>query len=547
VNDDLMWAAGDIEWHKDAPPIPAKRERPTDEAHADSKKRGLLTVTDESRAAVTDKSWDGSASRFTDEQYKRSCLIDRGGDAPVKERYSLPIREPDGTINVNALGAALAALNGARGGLKNLSDAQRAAAKAKLADAYKAAGKPVPDGLTGTRDLPTAVRPGEREERMVTLDEAEVRDEGTDGLRFEGHAAVFDSPSLDLGGFIEYVKRGAFRKVLDTQPDVRFLYNHNKDAVLARTKSGTMQLREDTKGLQVDARWAPTSLARDLKVLVDRRDLDAMSFGFNVGAGNDSWRDENGQAIRDIHNFARLADVSLVTFEAYPDTAGVVLRSHVLGVEVRDDSGAILEDHLQELAHDIYLGKVEASAEERAALDKLFADTALISPWEAERVAHLLSENPAVIPGKALAVNLEEVREGAPTPAFRLAARKRRLALIAPPEQRAALMAPIPTQGEPDSDAEPPSSDDLQGAAQKIDALADDIDTALAKVGIGNPDPDDAPLAQGPFSDSDYSAALKAVQDAVEAIEDELEAVGLEDPDADDDAQTSPATAGTQQ
>lgn len=70
-----------------------------------------LGVTPILMRAVTRKPWDGSPTRFTDEEYQASCLIDRGGDAPVKERCSLPVLEPNGDLNTNALGAAAARLN----------------------------------------------------------------------------------------------------------------------------------------------------------------------------------------------------------------------------------------------------------------------------------------------------------------------------------------------------------------------------------------------------------------------------------------------------
>lgn len=91
------------------------------------------------KRAVTSKPWDGSPARFTDDEYKRSCLIDRGGDAPVKERCSLPVLEPNGDVNTNALGAAAAALAGARGGVRNVSAEQKAAAARKLLRYYRMA------------------------------------------------------------------------------------------------------------------------------------------------------------------------------------------------------------------------------------------------------------------------------------------------------------------------------------------------------------------------------------------------------------------------
>lgn len=97
--------------------------------------------------AVVDKPWDGSASRFTDEQYERSCLIDRGGDDPPKTRCSLPVLEPNGDLNVVALAGAAAVLAGGRGGVGNVSPEQKAAAARKAMRYYTQAGKAAPPAL----------------------------------------------------------------------------------------------------------------------------------------------------------------------------------------------------------------------------------------------------------------------------------------------------------------------------------------------------------------------------------------------------------------
>jgi HK97 family phage prohead protease len=93
--------------------------------------------------AVTKKPWDGSASRFTDEQYQRSCLIDRGGDDPVKERCSLPVKEPNGDVNANALGQAAARLNQ----VASASPEQKASAARKLRRYYSQASMEPPPSL----------------------------------------------------------------------------------------------------------------------------------------------------------------------------------------------------------------------------------------------------------------------------------------------------------------------------------------------------------------------------------------------------------------
>src|SRR4051794_10393753 len=69
-------------------------------------KAGKAKPQETAVAQVTNKPWDGSPSRFTDAEWQRSCVLDRGGDAPPKQRCSLPIREPDGTLNRNAVQAA---------------------------------------------------------------------------------------------------------------------------------------------------------------------------------------------------------------------------------------------------------------------------------------------------------------------------------------------------------------------------------------------------------------------------------------------------------
>jgi hypothetical protein len=90
-------------------------------------------------AKTTDRPWDGSASRFTDEEWERSCILDRGTGNTPKERYALPVREPDGTINIRALHAARAVLHGARGGVRAPA-AAKAAAERKLDRLYREAG-----------------------------------------------------------------------------------------------------------------------------------------------------------------------------------------------------------------------------------------------------------------------------------------------------------------------------------------------------------------------------------------------------------------------
>ncbi len=100
--------------------------------------------------AITSKPWDGSASKYADTAaYCSACLIDTNpsGADKVQSMCKLPIKEPNGDINSNALGAASAALAGARGGLKDVSPADKKKAAKALIRAYGEAKMDVPPSL----------------------------------------------------------------------------------------------------------------------------------------------------------------------------------------------------------------------------------------------------------------------------------------------------------------------------------------------------------------------------------------------------------------
>jgi HK97 family phage prohead protease len=143
-------------------------------------------------------------------------------------------------------------------------------------------------------------------------------------MRFSGYAAVFDSPSEPLP-FIETIAPGAFSRSLQSGRETRMFLNHNTDQVLASTKSGSLTVTEDSRGLMVDAQLPDTSYGRDLSVLIQRGDVHSMSFGFSVPSGGES-RSADGQSRR--LNEVILHEVSVVTgFAAYAATEGAQVRT----------------------------------------------------------------------------------------------------------------------------------------------------------------------------------------------------------------------------
>ena len=158
-----------------------------------------------------------------------------------------------------------------------------------------------------------------RERRSLTA-EIQANDEG----KFRGLAAVFDKPSQDLGGFVEYIDRRAFDGVLANNPDVVAVWNHNENDLLGRTSSGTLRLWTTDEGLHYELDAPDTTLGRDLRALAARGDVTGSSFAFTVS--EDAWEKRDGGKVRRVLSIDRLFDVSLVSTPAYPD-ASVALRS----------------------------------------------------------------------------------------------------------------------------------------------------------------------------------------------------------------------------
>ena len=141
--------------------------------------------------------------------------------------------------------------------------------------------------------------------------------------RIVGHGAVFNSFSENLGGFREIILPGAFDDVLTN--DVRALFNHNSDKILGRTKSNTLALKVDQKGLYYEIIPPETSYANDLLTSLERGDITQSSFSFNVDKQN--WKeDDEGRVVREIIKVKRLYDISPVTFPAYPEADSDVAK-----------------------------------------------------------------------------------------------------------------------------------------------------------------------------------------------------------------------------
>jgi HK97 family phage prohead protease len=170
------------------------------------------------------------------------------------------------------------------------------------------------------------------ETRTWTLENLNVEERADEPPVIVGHAAVFNKLSVDLGGYRERIRRGAFGKTI-IESDVRALFNHDANIVLGRVKSGTLQLREDDTGLLIRAYPPNTQLVQDMVLTPMRRgDVSQMSFMFQTM--RQEWIEdlEKKEFIRELVE-VRLFDVSPVTFPAYEGT-DVAVRSALAAVGV---------------------------------------------------------------------------------------------------------------------------------------------------------------------------------------------------------------------
>ncbi len=288
--------------------------------------------------------WDGPAQvkALGDDPTKAqiNALFAIPGD--TKSDSSLPHHDVSGgkvgAADKQGCIAAIGALNGAQGGV-NATAAQKNRAYSHLASHLRAMGETPPEKKFAD------ARPGgelraQRRSSMLRVPERlalefgaggiEMRSKpsGTGGTNFEfnGYAAVFDHPfeMWDFWGdeFVEVISQGAFTRTLANGCDVPFLIGHNDAGIpMARTKSGTMTLGQDTHGLHVHIPALDGS-REDVRALAsahERGDMDEMSCAFM--AIQQVWSPDYEQRNlieMDLHK----GDVSAVVFGANDGTAG---------------------------------------------------------------------------------------------------------------------------------------------------------------------------------------------------------------------------------
>ena len=150
------------------------------------------------------------------------------------------------------------------------------------------------------------------ERRFLTREINVEKRDGQDSNILSGYAAVFNSDSEDLGGFIERISPGAFKGVLNDNAFA--LFNHSMNHVLGRN-GVNLELTEDETGLHFKLEMPDTTQARDQMALVKRGIINKCSFAFTVAEERYIKGDpKSGKPHeRIIDKMEHLYDVSLVT------------------------------------------------------------------------------------------------------------------------------------------------------------------------------------------------------------------------------------------
>ena len=168
--------------------------------------------------------------------------------------------------------------------------------------------------------------------------------------KLTGYAAIFDQEAR-IGNFFEVIRPGAFRDSLSSR-DILALFDHDPGKLLARTKSGTLRLSEDSKGLEYEILLPDTQTGRDALALAERGDLGGMSFGFTVSKDGERWNQNRRELLS-----VMLHEISVVS--SWPAYEGTSVQPRSRGPCPVILGPALFGDNLMKRILDRILGKHE--------------------------------------------------------------------------------------------------------------------------------------------------------------------------------------------
>lgn len=172
--------------------------------------------------------------------------------------------------------------------------------------------------MSKDKDYIKSIENAERRYFTTTV-QMEKRAEGKSS-KIEGMAALYNNITRIGNWFDEEILPGAFDDVMND--DVRCLFNHNPNYVLARSVDGkgTLKLELTNEGLKYSYKTPNRTYAKDLEDSIESGDVSGSSFAFRIKEQKWIQRKDDVE-LRQIVKFEKLLDVAPVTYPAYPDAS----------------------------------------------------------------------------------------------------------------------------------------------------------------------------------------------------------------------------------
>ena len=170
--------------------------------------------------------------------------------------------------------------------------------------------------------------------QVRSLGKLQTRDNSTDDeMKIAGYFVVFNTETEIWDGLFEEISDKSFENIDLT--DIRALADHDTAKVLGRTKSKTLTLNVDEKGLFGEITINPDDTeAVNLYQRVKRGDIDQCSFGFSIL--NETMEQREDGTTKWTITEIELFEVSVVTFPAYADTAVEARSNEIKQLEKRN-------------------------------------------------------------------------------------------------------------------------------------------------------------------------------------------------------------------
>lgn len=144
----------------------------------------------------------------------------------------------------------------------------------------------------------------------------------------EGYSIVFNQYSRQLQDpktkkiFREVIDPRALTKLFLDEQDIKMLFNHGNDALLARSTwgYGSLSYEVDDYGVKYRFEMPNTTTGNDVLEMIKRGDVWGCSFAFSYASDGIIDEKRNGENIRTVIKMARVTDFSIVVDPAYMGT-----------------------------------------------------------------------------------------------------------------------------------------------------------------------------------------------------------------------------------